>query len=213
MKKSIESIWKEGFLNKDVLIAPQLNDLYNQKSIHFVDKYQRVFKINMKAIVGGSLLLLGITFLVGIPVMGIGFFFILNSLVIVDRKLLSELTKIDKNENSYLFLKSFEQWLKKKHAVNRRMATFYYPLFFIFIVLGFWFNTNAPFSFMNVFEAMGINNVSENITLCWMIAFPIIAILLGIFGGKLYDWDVKMVYGAMYQKLDEMIKDMETLRR
>ena len=29
MEKSIETIWKEGFLEKDVLLAPKLNDLYN----------------------------------------------------------------------------------------------------------------------------------------------------------------------------------------
>ena len=28
MEKSIESIWKEGFLKSDALVAPKLNDLY-----------------------------------------------------------------------------------------------------------------------------------------------------------------------------------------
>ena len=31
MEKSIESIWKQGFLNSDALVAPKLNNLYNQK--------------------------------------------------------------------------------------------------------------------------------------------------------------------------------------
>ena len=32
MDNSIETIWKKGFLNSDALIAPKLNNLYNQKS-------------------------------------------------------------------------------------------------------------------------------------------------------------------------------------
>ena len=50
MEKSIETIWKEGFLNQDALIAPKLNNLYNKKSTHIVDKFKRMFRINLIAI-------------------------------------------------------------------------------------------------------------------------------------------------------------------
>jgi hypothetical protein len=30
MEKSIETIWKEGFLKNDALIAPKINNLYTQ---------------------------------------------------------------------------------------------------------------------------------------------------------------------------------------
>ncbi len=86
MEKSIESIWKQGFLNSDALVAPKLNNLYNQKSIHLIDKFKRMFKINLNAIVIGSLLFLGISFLIGIPFMGIGFFLTLSIIVIVNKK-------------------------------------------------------------------------------------------------------------------------------
>ena len=43
MEKSIESIWKQGFLNSDVLVAPKLNNLYNRKSIHSIDTYQYMY--------------------------------------------------------------------------------------------------------------------------------------------------------------------------
>ena len=51
MEKSIESIWKEGFLEKDAMVAPKINNLYNQKSIHIIDKFKRMFKINLNALV------------------------------------------------------------------------------------------------------------------------------------------------------------------
>ena len=51
MEKSIESIWKQGFLDNNAMVAPKLNNLYNQKSIHIIDKFKRMFKINLNALV------------------------------------------------------------------------------------------------------------------------------------------------------------------
>ena len=51
MEKSIEAIWKEGFLSETSLVAPKINDLYNQKSKHLVDKMKRMFRVNLIAIV------------------------------------------------------------------------------------------------------------------------------------------------------------------
>ena len=47
MTQSIEKIWQEGFINDKALVAPKLNDLYNQKSKNIVDKFERVFKWNL----------------------------------------------------------------------------------------------------------------------------------------------------------------------
>ena len=47
MKNSIEAIWKEGFLNEKSLVAPKINDLYNQKSKHVVEKVKRRFRVNL----------------------------------------------------------------------------------------------------------------------------------------------------------------------
>src|SRR5262245_31551243 len=51
MKNSIETIWKEGFLNEKSLVAPRINDLYNQRSKHLVDKMKRMFRFNLIAII------------------------------------------------------------------------------------------------------------------------------------------------------------------
>lgn len=82
MEKSIESIWKEGFLNKDALVAPKIMDLYNKKSIHIIDKFKRMFKINLIAIVVFSSVFLVVSFFIGIPIMGIIFFATLSVLVV-----------------------------------------------------------------------------------------------------------------------------------
>ena len=61
MNKSIESIWQEGFLNEDALIAPQVNDLYNQKSRHLIDRFDRKFRNNLIGIGLGDVILGGMS--------------------------------------------------------------------------------------------------------------------------------------------------------
>ncbi len=124
MEKSIEIIWKEGFLESDALLAPKLNNLYDQKSKHIIDKFKGMFKINLTAIVIGSFVVLAASFLVRIPVMGILLFLIANAIVIVNRKLQKGLLEIDLNVNSYEYIKAFDNWLKKQLAVNAKMAKF-----------------------------------------------------------------------------------------
>lgn len=217
MKKSIESIWKQGFLNSDALVAPKLNNLYNQKSIHLIDKFKRMFKINLNAIVGGSLLFLGISYLVGIPFMGIGFFLTLFIIVIVNRRLSRGLNNIDKSESSYHYIKAFDNWMKQQVRVNRIMARFYYPLFFFSIVLGFW---HYHFNGKQLGEAITDRLILSypNIELIFgmplfiFLGVILMMVLLSYLGGRIYNWDLKVVYGGVLRKLDEIIADMEELR-
>ena len=67
MEKSIEDIWKEGFLKSDALIAPKVNNLYNKKSIDIIDKFKRMFKINLIVIVAFAFASLIMSFLNGVP--------------------------------------------------------------------------------------------------------------------------------------------------
>ena len=100
MEKSIEDIWKEGFLKSDALVAPKLNDLYNQKSIHIIDRFKRMFRINLIAIVVFSIVFLIVSYFVGIFITGIIFFVMLSVLVMINKHLLNGLEKIDKGLSS-----------------------------------------------------------------------------------------------------------------
>ena len=125
MEKSIENIWKEGFLKSDALIAPKLNDLYNQKSKHVVDRFKRMFKINLIAIVIFAIAVLVVTTFNGLPIIGISWFLILIGLVVVNKKLSNSLDKIAYEKNSYEYLISFDKWLQEQLAINRKMARLY----------------------------------------------------------------------------------------
>lgn len=217
MEKSIESIWKQGFLNSDALVAPKLNKLYDQKSIHLLDKFKRMFRINLNAIVAGSLVLLGISFLIGIPFMGIGFFLTLSIIVIVNRRLSKGLNKIDKSESSYHYIKTFDNWMRQQVSVNKIMARFYYPLFFLSIVLGFWhYHINGKQLGEAITNRLVLNypgiDLVFGVPLFIILGVILLMVLLSYIGGKIYNWDLKVVYGGVLKKLDEIIADMEELR-
>ncbi|MFT6415387.1 MAG: hypothetical protein ACJARZ_000723 [Dokdonia sp.] len=217
MERSIENIWKEGFLKSDALVAPKINNLYNQKSIHIIDKFKRMFRINLIAIVAFSFVFLIVTFFVGIALTGIIFFVVLNVLVIINKRLLNGLDKIDKGVSSYQYLKSFNQWVKKQVAINKRISTFLYPIVFLSIIIGLWFKDAEG-------VILGKRLVNEvlmgfpDIQLIYgipLIAIIVIAVIVGLlffFGGRIYQWDLNIVYGRMFRKLEDLMTDIESLR-
>jgi len=217
MEKSIEDIWKEGFLKSDALVAPKINNLYNQKSIHIIDKFKRMFRINLIAIVAFSVIFLIISFLVGIPIMGAIFFVTLMVLVIINNRLLRSLNKIDKGVSSYQYLKSFNEWIQKQVTINKRMSTFLYPICFMSFIIGFWFKDaeGMPLGERLVDEVLyGFPDIYliQGIPLIAIVVILLIVGLLAFFGGRIYQWDLNLVYGRVFKKLEELMADIESLR-
>lgn len=217
MEKSIENIWKEGFQKNDDLTAPKIDNLYDQKSIHIIDKFRRMFRINLISIVTGSFLFLIVSWFLNIPVMGAIFFVTLMVLVFINKSLLNELERIDKGQNSYQYLKDFSQWIKKQIAINKRIATFMYPVFFMSFILGLWFN-NAKDVYLGERLVKEILHVFPDTYLIFGV--PLIGIVIAIlimaalayYGGKIYLWDLNVIYGSVLKKLDELLTDLESLR-
>jgi hypothetical protein len=212
MEKSIESIWKEGFLQKNAMVAPKLNNLYNKKSIHIIDKFKRMFKINLNALVIFSFILLPVSFFVKIPVMGVMMFILFNVIVIVNKRLLKGLDKIDKNVSSYQYLKSFDTWMQEQIAIGVKMSGYIYPYIFIAMVAGFWFSSD----FRETLDRILGNYQPDMIygmPIYWMASMLVIIILLAVFGGRIYKLDLNIVYGGILKKLAELISDMEDLQK
>jgi len=217
MEKSIENIWKEGFLKSDAILAPKINNLYNQKSIHIIDKFKRMFKINLIAIVAFSIVFLIVSFFVGIPITGAIFFVTLSVLVIINKKLLNDLEKIDMGVSSYQYLKAFNQWIKKQVSINKKMSRFLYPIIFMSMILGFWFKNaeGIPLGERLVNEILiGFPDIYliYRVPLIGIVIVLLILVLLAFFGGRIYKWDLNIIYGRVFKKLEELIADIESLR-
>lgn len=216
MEKSIENIWKEGFLKSDALVAPKINNLYNQKSIHIIDKFKKMFCINLIAIVVFSVIFLIVSFFVGIPITGIIFFITLTVLVVINKRLLNDLEVIDKGVSSYEYLKTFNQWINEQVAINKKMSAFLYPIIFTSLIIGFWFK-DAEGIFLGkrlVYEILiGFPDIYlvYGIPLIGIVIVLFILGLLAFFGGRIYEWDLNIVYGRVFKKLEELMDDIESL--
>lgn len=217
MEKSIETIWKEGFLKSDALLAPKLNNLYNQKSIDIVDKFKRMYKINRIAILAFAFLILPISFIVKIPYMGISMFVLFNVLAAIAQKFIRSLEKLDKTESSYQYLISFDNWVKEMVSTNTRLSRFLYPYVFITMAIGFWFGSIGGDIPGNTF----LNHFIERFPDSYLVlGFPLILIvaaftiisLLAYFGGHIGNFDLNLVYGRILKKLDGILADMNELK-
>jgi hypothetical protein len=217
MEKSIENTWKEGFLKSDALVAPKINNLYNQKSIHITAKFERMAKINLVAIVVFAVIFLLVTTYNGLLVLGISWFLILSGLVIVNYRSLKGLNKVNNHTNSYEYLVSFNDWLQNQLSMNRKMARLYYPLLFLTIIIGFWlFDAEGiPLGERLVGEVLyGFPDtyMLNGIPLLAIIFMAVIVGVLFLFGGKIYMLDVSIIYGRIFKKLDDLLADIEELK-
>src|SRR5690606_13631363 len=105
MEKSIEMIWKEGFLKNEDIVIPKINDLYNQKSKSIVDKIMRMMKINNIVLIIIATLLLTYTLISGMPVLvGIFLLLLFTTPAIHSSIEIKNVPNIDRNKNSYLYL-------------------------------------------------------------------------------------------------------------
>ena len=218
MEKSIESIWKEGFLEKNALVAPKLNDLYNQKSIDIVAKFKRMYKINIIGIIVFAFVFLPLATLTKIPYMGIAYFILFISIALIASKFKKELDAINMNANSYQYLLSLNEWIKKVTTYNIKLSRYLYPYTFLALISGFWFGSIGGDIPGEDMVNLLLTKYPDMLTFLGLPVFGIIAVLiivgiLAFFGGKIGEWDFKLGYGRIMKRLNTLISDMEELRR
>src|SRR6478609_2010676 len=112
MKNSIEVIWKEGFLNEKSLVAPKINDLYNQKSKDLVDKMKRMYRINLVAVVSMSIVFPVIYYFLDAIWQGIAASILLLLTAWYSIRQKRSIETLDHGATSLDYLKSFNRVLK-----------------------------------------------------------------------------------------------------
>lgn len=213
MERSIESIWKKGFLETDALVVPKLNDLYNQKSKNIIDKFLRMTNINLKAIVIGSVVIFAIYYLLDLPLTGFFIFVMLNIMAFVSKKRMKKINDIDKTLSSYQYLRSFDQWIKDGIEANTVMMRILYPSFVLCAITAIWFakineTTTLGQSIANNTDMYLILGIPIN----WLALILFILGLVAYFSKHIYMFDFNIVYGRILKKIEELIADMDELR-
>ena len=209
MEKSIETIWKEGFLNTESLIAPKVNNLYDKKSMHIMAKFKKMFLNNIWGIIIGSSFLFIGAYLVGALLAGSIVFIMMQYIAYTAYTELKNLEKIDKGQSSYSFLKSFKVWIDQSIERYGKMYKVVYPVLILTFYFGIWFSDSLIDVRQKVSEH---SDLFFGLHLGTTIIVLTLAILMSIFSKSIHRKDVKTMYGGILNKLNSSIAEMEDLR-
>lgn len=209
MEKSIETIWKDGFLNTESLIAPKVNNLYDRKSMHIMAKFKKMFLNNIWGIIIGSSLLFIGAYFAGALLAGSIIFIMMQYIAYTAYNELKNLEKIDKGQSSYLFLKSFKVWIDQSIERYGKMYRVVYPVLILTSYFGIWFSDSLIDVRQNVSEH---SDLFFGLHLGTTIIVLTLAILMSIFSKSIHRKDVRTIYGGILNKLDISLAEMEELR-
>ena len=213
MKSSIETIWKEGFLNEKSLSVPKINDLYNQKSIHVTDRVKRMFRVNLILIAVMAAVIPLIYYFAGALWQGLAASALLLLTGWYNIRQLQGLPALNQGANSLEYLRSFDRWLKDVLSRSERAARFSYLLYFLIAVSTLWAVWSGQEGLaLKVQEKYPDLLFVGNVPLAALIAAGLFFLLLFWFSGKIYQWDLRLMYGRVFDKLEETIAEMEKLR-
>lgn len=211
MKNSIEVIWKEGFLNEKSLVAPKINDLYNQKSKDLVDKMKRMYRINLILTVILAIVFPIMDYFMDVIWQGVATSLLLLLSVWYSIRQKRSMKTLDHGATSLEYLKSFDRLLNERLSRGEKVFRFTYPLYFLIaisIMYSAWDKGELTSKMYQKFpDVLFIGSVP---LFAWIIA-GVATILTYYFSGRMYRWDVRLMYGRLFDKLEETIAEMEEL--
>ncbi|NQZ23195.1 MAG: hypothetical protein HRT53_14200 [Colwellia sp.] len=213
MAKSIEMMWKKGFVKEAHLTAPKINDLYNRKSQNIVDKLLSMFSINIKAIVIGSLIMLVMMSLIGAPFLGLYICCLLIPLIILSNSELKKSVNLSKGQSSYDYIMSFDKWLKSSIEVYSCYYKVFYPMLFLGMAVQGMVSQAGGKLISMLIEEFPTDFILLGQPYYLLVAITVLTLIIMRYSTALYRWDLNIVYGRQFNKLEELIADMEELRK
>ena len=214
MKNSIEAIWKEGFLNEKSLVAPKINDLYNQKSRHLADKVKRMFRVNLIIIVIVTMVTPIIYYFLDYIWQGAVTCILLLLYAWYYKRQMHGIKTLDQGATSLDYLKSFDRSLKDALSKSEKILRFSYPLYFLIAMSTIgsaWNKSEKPIS--EIRRKFPDLIFIGNFPLFALIIAGVATLLMFYFSGRIYRWDVGLIYGRVFRKLEETIAEMEKLKQ
>jgi hypothetical protein len=211
MERSIENTWKQGFLKSDALVAPKINDIYNRKSMHMIEKFEKMFRINIWGIIIGSSLLFVVATLAGALLAGSLMLIMMFYVAYTAYLELKSLEKLDKGQSSYAFLKSFKDWIDRSTERYGNMYRFVYPAMILLFYFGMWFSDIFTPMREKVMEST--SDLIFGLHTYTTLVIIICAGAMSVFSKAIHKEDVKTIYGKILDKLDRAIDEMEELQK
>ena len=210
MKQSIEAIWKNGFLKDDALLAPTLNELYSQKSQSLVDKFERLFAINIKVILIAMVVVAIVLSTMGSYLLAVYIDALLLALILYAKSTRKHLV-IDNSMSSYQYILTFYNWLNGQVERFSTFYRFFYPLLALGLMLQYRFSETGQrdINYMILQNENGMMIAGIPLTL-FIVACAII-VTLWLASPAIYRWDMRLVYGKEMDKLEQLVNEMKML--
>jgi hypothetical protein len=134
--------------------------------------------------------------------------------LIVVRRQFPHITKFDApiSVDSYQYLKAFQRWLRNRLAWGRRVQRHLYAVTFFAIAIGLGASEPGQQLIRFMVESNSGIRLVNGIPLVLIAVVVAMTIVVDLFGGVIFDFDVNTVYRNIFRKLDEMVAEMEELR-
>ncbi|SMG48103.1 hypothetical protein SAMN05661096_03416 [Marivirga sericea] len=213
MKNSIENIWKEGFLEEGTLDLPKINRLYEQKSQHIVDKIKSRLKFNLRLIIGMAIAIPLIYFLLDAVWEGLAISVLMLATAWFSKRQIEQIEPVETGQNSYDYLKSFQEWLDTVLLKNGRVIRFTYPIYFLIVINMIFSSWSSQEELVNevVQKFPDVTFIGDVPLMAWVFT-AVVTVLMLLFSKQIYNFDVRLMYGRIFDKLDATIEEMESLR-
>ena len=213
MENSIENIWKQGFLNEKSLIAPKINDLYNQRSIHLIDKMKRLYKIQVIITVNAAILIPVTYYLMDATWQGLAFSLMLLLTLWYGLRQNRDFKTLDYGASSLDYLRSFDLLLSDRLSKSEKIFRFSYPLYFLIASSAAWSTWSKHGITQKWHEKYPDRIYIGDAPLFALILIGVATLLILYFSDRIFRWDIRMVYGRVLYKLKETIAEMEKLKQ
>ncbi|MDO6760332.1 hypothetical protein Q4566_09000 [Tamlana sp. 2_MG-2023] len=202
MDKSIEEIWSKGFQDDKHLIPPVIVDLYNQKSILTVDKLKSASKKDNWSIIPIAVVTLIFLVLSSKPVLGLYMSSLMLAMFFLNRQRLQFLNTINTSESCFMYLNKIQIMIKNN-------VKFYTQL----LGIGLPFIAYIGFC-IYIYESNQLEYILESYSLTKLITASVIFLIacsfIGVCCFKLSNY---LIYGRLTTKIDEMIDELELLKK
>lgn len=214
MEKSIEQIWKSGFIQESQNI-PKIKQLDQLQSIYFVDSFKKKYQINVIALMLTALMVLPAFILGGIPMIGFFMFGLFASLALLGQIEILKLNQLNQADSNYVYLRAFDEWLKKLEAKFAWIYRIWVPLLFVGFALAL-LQTNffVPFLGETLIERFTNTPPSDGLftlPLFWNLGIFGLAGLLSFLADFIFKKEMQSIYGDLMAKIEALLRELRKL--
>lgn len=205
MEKSIEKIWNEAFVNEKSLTAPRINNIYNQKSKSLINKIKKTYEFDNKGLIPMAIIVAVGGVILSEVIIGFYGAFLIVCLYLFNSKLLQNFTTIDVKSDNLTYLKEYRNIITSISKATKNLFIFAIPLAVLSIfTLAFLVKEKSFFT----------RYLSTNPTLLEILTVGLVAgVTVGIIGFIIFKISNRILYHSLISKLDDIIKEMEELKK